>query len=250
MPGLLKSVEFNFNHGAKSVSLYEIGTVFSTTEGRLLPKERTRVAGVLSGFAKTKTWDENERKFDFFDGKGCVEQICDSLNFAKVRFKAEDEHYSYLQPGRAAQIHSGGTLIGWVGEIHPQVLAKFDIDDVVVAFELDMQACQNCARSAKPYVELSEFPAIEMDQNFVVDEQVTCEKMMQVITSAGGKLLRDVSLVDVYRNPVSVGLGRKSMSFKLTYQALDKTLSSAEVEKLHNKVVTKVAGATGATKRG
>lgn len=251
IPGLLKSVEFNFNHGEKSVSQYEIGVVFSTSDGRLLPKERTRIAGVMAGFSQIKTWNCEQSKFDFFDGKGCVEQLCDSLNFEKVRFKADtDGQYPFLHPGRVAQIHSAGTLIGWVGEIHPQVLSKFGIEDVVVAFELDMQACLNSARPSKPYVELSEFPAIEVDQNFVVDENVTCEKMMQVITSAGGKLLREVLLVDIYRNPVSVGIDKKSMSFKLTYQALDKTLESSEVEKLHNKVVTKVAGATGATRRG
>ena len=251
IPGLLKSVEFNFNHGEKTISLYEIGKVFTTTNARPLPKERDRISGVLSGLSKVKTWDEEERKFDFFDGKGCVEKICDALNFQKVRFKADDNgQYPFLQPGRAAQVHSGGTLIGWVGEIHPQVLAEFGIEDVVVAFEIDMHACLTCAKDSKQFIELSEFPAIEVDQNFVVDEVVTCEKMQQVITSAGGKLLRKAVLVDIYRNPISVGVGKKSMSFKLTYQALDRTLESSEVEKLHNKVVTKVAGATGATKRG
>ena len=251
IPGLLDSVAYNFNHGAKRVSLYEIGTVFSTTTDRKLPREKTKIAGVMSGFSHVKTWDAEQAEFDFFDGKGCLEQIANALNFVKVRYKAMDaEDYPFLQPGRIAEMHSGGTLIGWVGEIHPQVAADFEIEEPVVAFELDFAACVSSAKASKEYVQVSEFPAIEMDQNFVVDEEVTCERMQQVITSAGGKLLYSVQLVDVYRNPVTVGVGKKSMSFKLTYLALDRTLESAEVDKVHNKVVTKVAGATGATQRG
>ena len=251
IPGLLTSVAYNFNHGAKRVSLYEIGTVFSTTSDRKLPREKTKIAGVMSGMSHEKTWDGEAAQFDFFDGKGCLEQIANALNFVKVRYKAmEAEDYPFLQPGRIAEVHSGGTLIGWVGEIHPQVAADFEIEEPVVAFELDFSACVSSAKASKEYMQVTEFPAIEMDQNFVVDEDVTCERMQQVITSAGGKLLSNVQLVDVYRNPVTVGVGKKSMSFKLTYLALDRTLESAEVDKIHNKVVTKVAGATGATQRG
>lgn len=251
LPGLMESVRFNSNHGTKRVALYEIGTVFSTTAERKLPKERTRVAGVLCGNAKDKSWDGEARKFDFFDAKGVLEDVADVLNLPKVKFKVGDpEEYSFLLPGRIAVMFSGGTQIGWVGEIHPQVSSKYDTDDAVCAFELDFAALEKTAMPAKPYVDLSEFPAIEMDQNFVVDESVTCERMQQVITSAGGKLLTGVSLVDIYRNPITVGAGKKSMSFKLIYQSTEKTLESSEVEKLHNKVVTKVAGATGATMRG
>ncbi|MDO5709470.1 MAG: phenylalanine--tRNA ligase subunit beta, partial [Coriobacteriales bacterium] len=79
----------------------------------------------------------------------------------------------------------------------------------------------------------------------VVDESVTYETMVQRITSAGGKLLRNVRLFDVYRDPVRVGRGKKSMAFSLTYRADDHTLTSEEVEKVHGKLVTKVMRSTG-----
>lgn len=251
IPGLMESVKFNLNHGNASVSLYEIGHVFTTSEGRKIPKEKIKVAGVMSGNATEKTWAGEARKYDFFDGKGVLENIVDSLNLLKVRFKAPEEgKYPFLQDGRIAEFYSGGSCLGWVGEIHPEVAAKYDIDDAVVAFELDFNSLMKSQNDAKPYVDLSEYPAITLDQNFVVDESVTCERLLQVIGSAGGKLLTHAELVDVYRNPITVGPGKKSMSFKLTYQALDRTLESAEVEKLHSKVVSKVAGATGAAQRG
>ena len=84
-----------------------------------------------------------------------------------------------------------------------------------------------------------------MDLAIVVDEDITCETLVQRLSSAGGKLLRDVRLFDVYRDEERLGAGKKSMAFSLTYRAADHTLTSDEVEKVHGKLVTKVCKATG-----
>jgi phenylalanyl-tRNA synthetase beta chain len=93
------------------------------------------------------------------------------------------------------------------------------------------------------------FPAVEIDQAFVVAEDVTHEKMCQVMTSAGGKLLESVALFDVYRDAQRVGEGKKSVAYSLTYRAQDRTLTSEEVQKQHDKLVKKVCAATGAEVR-
>ena len=89
-----------------------------------------------------------------------------------------------------------------------------------------------------------------MDLALTVDEAVTCERLMQVISSAGGKNLESVRLFDVYRDPVRVGEGKKSMAFSLTYRAEGRTMTSEEAENLHRRVVEKACRATGATVRG
>ncbi len=250
VPGLIRSVAFNQNHSCEAAALYEIGETFTTINERKLPKERERVAGVLWGKATSKGWDQSERYFDFFDGKTVIENLVDTLNIQKVRFKpCDDKEYPYLCPGRFAQIFSGGTLLGWLGEIHPRLLADYEINGSLTAFELDFNALQNTQQQSKPYKELSDYPSIVIDQNFVVDEDVTAERMTQVITSAGGKLLDCVELVDIYRDKETIGVGKKSMSFKLTYSDLNRTLTAQEVEKAHNKVVVKTSGATGASLR-
>ncbi len=93
------------------------------------------------------------------------------------------------------------------------------------------------------------FPPIEVDQNFVVGEDVTNEKLVSAMTSAGGKLLEAVRLFDVYRDEERVGAGKKSMAYALTYRAADRTLTSEEVERAHERVVKKTASATGAEVR-
>lgn len=251
IPGLIKSVAYNQSHGVENVQLYEIGTVFSTAEGRKKPKEKHKVAGVLAGSLKDAGWNEKPCALDFFDGKGILENLARELAFPKVKFKAlADEDAPHLQPGRAAEMLSGSNVIGWVGEIHPSVVRSFGAQGPIVAFELDFYTIQRITQESRPYVEVPRFPAIEIDQNFVVNEDVTNEKLLQFITSAGGKQLESASLFDVYRDEERVGANKKSMAYKLTYRAQDRTLTSEEVERAHEKLIKKVSGSLGAETRG
>lgn len=246
IPGLLQSVAYNNAHGTANVQLYEIGTLFFGRENASAPKEREAVAGVLSGAMGDVSWNRKPMPLRFFDGKGIVEELLDQLRIPKVRFRvAEGENYAFLQPGRCAEVMSGGTVLGWVGEIHPDAREAYDIDIPVVAFELNLEALLKSAGEQAAYRELSQFPSVEHDLAIVVDEAVTCEDLERRITSAGGKLLCGVRLFDVYRDPVRVGLGKKSMAFALTYRAEDHTLTSEEVEKAHAKLIVKVCKATG-----
>lgn len=246
LPGLLQSVAYNEAHGTTNVHLYEIGTLFHGRENASLPRETQSVAGVLAGFWTDQTWNNTVDKLRFFAGKGIVEELLEQLRVPKVRFRvAEGEGYDFLQPGRAAEVLSGGTVLGWVGEIHPEAREAMDIDQIVVAFELDLDKLIKGAHNQENYHEFSPFPAVQHDLAIVVPDEVTCEDLLQRITSAGGKLLESVRLFDVYRDPIRVGVGKKSMAFSLTYRSDDHTLTSDEVERAHGKIVTKLCKATG-----
>ena len=246
LPGLLQSVAYNEAHGTTNVHLYEIGTLFHGRENASLPRETQSVAGVLTGSWTDQTWNNTVDKLRFFAGKGIVEELLEQLRVPKVRFRvAEGEGYDFLQPGRAAEVLSGGTVLGWVGEIHPEAREAMDIDQIVVVFELDLDKLIKGAHNQENYHEFSPFPAVQHDLAIVVPDEVTCEDLLQRITSAGGKLLESVRLFDVYRDPIRVGVGKKSMAFSLTYRSDDHTLTSDEVERAHGKIVTKLCKATG-----
>ena len=246
LPGLLQSVAYNEAHGTTNVHLYEIGTLFHGRENASLPRETQSVAGVLTGSWTDQTWNNTVDKLRFFAGKGIVEELLEQLHVPKVRFRvAEGEGYDFLQPGRAAEVLSGGTMLGWVGEIHPEAREAMDIDQIVVAFEFDLDKLIKGAHNQENYHEFSPFPAVQHDLAIVVPDEVTCEDLLQRITSAGGKLLENVRLFDVYRDPIRVGVGKKSMAFSLTYRSDDHTLTSDEVERAHGKIVTKLCKATG-----
>ncbi len=251
IPGLLRSVAYNQAHGVKNVQLYETGVVFAAHEGAKKPKEKQKLAGMLAGSMRDASWNAPAVPFDFFDGKGVVESLGRELAIAKLRFKAlTAEEAPHLQPGRAASVFAGGTVLGWVGELHPLAVDAFEAEAPVVAFELDMEALERATRPARDYVDVPEFPPVSVDLAFVVDEDVTNERLKQCITSAGGKLLADVRLFDVYRDNMRVGVGKKSMAYALTFRAPNRTLTGEEVEKAMDKLKKKVAGATGAEIRG
>lgn len=251
IPGLLHSLAYNQNHGVKNVQLYEAGRVFFAAEGKKKPKEKERIAAVLAGAMGDPAWNNTPAAFDFFDGKGIVESLLHELATPKVRFKALfAEEAPHLQPGRAAQVLSGGTVLGWVGEIHPLVADAFEATAPVVAFELDLDALVKTSQPARDYVDVPLFPAVTMDIALVVDEDVTNEKLMQVMRSAGGKLLSSIQLFDVYRDEERLGAGKKSMAYALEYRSPDKTLTAEEVNKQHERLIKKTCRATGAEVRG
>ena len=251
IPGLLRSVAYNMSRGVGNVQLYEVGSVFSAAEGRKRPKERKKLAGVLAGAMGEASWNAAPAAFDFFDGKGVIENVVRELAIDKVRYKAvADGEAAFLQPGRGAWVLAGGTVLGWLGEIHPAACAAYDIDVPVVAFELDMDALLKCARPARPYVDVPLFPAVNMDVAFVVDEGVTSERLEQVMKSAGGAWLESVRLFDVYRDAKRLGAGKKSLAYALVWRDKGRTLKSEEVEQAFNKLTKKVQSATGAVVRG
>lgn len=251
IPGLMRSVAYNQSRGVHNIQLYETGVVFFGAEGRKSPKERNRLAVVMAGAMSDPSWNQASVAFDFFDGKGVIESLMRELAIAKPRFKALGaEEAPHLQPGRAAQVLDGGTVLGWIGEIHPLACDAYDVQAPVVAFELDLDALIKCARPARDYVDVPVFPAVTMDVAFVVDESVTHEQLSRCISSAGGKLLDKAQLFDVYRDEERLGAGKKSMAYALEYRAADRTLTTEEVDKQHARLIKKVCGATGAEVRG
>lgn len=247
IPGLLRSVSYNVNRGVADVALYETGVVFSARKGQELPRERERVAGVMSGTPINNSWNNKAQAYDFFDAKGVVENLCKSLNIAKVKYAPAD--HEFLQPGRAAEVTSKGTLLGWVGEVHPKLAQAFEIESPVAAFELDMKALMSMSNAIEGCEEISQFPSVCMDVAFTVNKDITNEVMLQRITSAGGNMLKSVHLFDVFESEKHLGKGKKSLAYSLEYADSQKTLTSEEVEKVHSRLIDKVIKSTGAKLR-
>ncbi len=140
IPGLLRSVSNNQKRGVKNVALYELGRLFFGRPGHAQPKERMYAAGVLAGHWDFDGWNATYPQLDFFDAKGVVDRLLETLRIEKVRYRVADpDTYGFVQPGRAAEVLSGGALLGWVAELHPAACDAFDAQGPVAAFELDLE---------------------------------------------------------------------------------------------------------------
>lgn len=246
-PRLLRQVADNQRHGVADVHLYELAATFTGAEERRQPRERKRIGAVLAGSWARPTWSDPERELDFYDGKGILESLFESLSLPKWRLAAAQ--HPWLQPGRSAEVLLGGETIGWLGEVHPSVLERMEAEGPVTLIEVDLAPIARAALAvARGYEEIGRFPSVLRDVALVVDESVTAESVARSISSAGGKLLESARLFDVYRG-AGVPDGKKSLAFALVYRAVDRTLSDEEVGAAHDKLVRKVSGAVGAELR-
>lgn len=254
VPSLLRAVSHNQRRGIDDVHLYELATVFMTAEGRKQPKERQSVAGALAGSWNPRGWNEPGRQLDFFDGKGVLDSVFESLGLA---WSARAAERPWLQRGRTADVVVSGDVVGWIGEASADTLRAFQAEGPVVLFELGVSALLKASsHRATSYRDIPRLPAYELDVAFVVDEAVTAERLGASIRSAGGPLLESVRLFDVYRDTRDAAegarklpAGKKSLAYALTYRSAEKTLSDEDVRPAYEKMVRKVSGALGAELR-
>jgi len=186
---------------------------------------------------------------DFWNIKGVVEVLVERLHLKEVRYESSD-HPTY-HTGRAAGLFVGEKEIGVFGELHPLVRQAFDLpQQPVCAAEFDLDALLDVSLAAQAYQAVSRYPAVREDIAVVVDEAISAAQVEAVIWSAGGTLrvLRDVRLFDLYRGE-QVGSGRKSLAYRLVYQADDRTLTDDDATKIRAKIIKALERELSATLR-
>ena len=246
LPGLLETVRANQAVREYDARLFEVGRVFHPS-GSLLPEEQTKVGLVLSGEAKQDSWLGSERPIDYYLAKGLVERLEAALNF-RLQYTPASE--PFLHPGKSAVLRTGdGRCLGWVGEVHPLVAQEYDLrSSVVVAAELDLDALVAASPPVSTFKDLLAYPVVEQDLALVVDAAVPASDLVEQLRAAGGDLLEDVVIFDVYEG-AQVGEGKKSLALRLSFRASDRTLNDAEVNELREAILDKVSSALGAQLR-
>jgi phenylalanyl-tRNA synthetase beta chain len=218
--------------------------------GEKLPDEPVRLAVALTGKREQEFWRESDKRtpLDFFDLKGIIEALAADLHLPAVTYRQAS--IAYLHPRKAAELQMDGQPAGTFGELHPNVGAAFGLDGrTVLAGELDLQAILARVPARFAYRPVPRFPAALRDIALVVDEDTTAERIEAEIRAAGGELLRDVRLFDLYRGE-SIAQGKKSLAYALTYQADDRTLVDKEVDKAHKKIEARLTHVLKAQVRG
>jgi phenylalanyl-tRNA synthetase beta chain len=237
LPGVLQVAKHNLEN-AESVAMYELGFVYVPTKDKL-PDEPRRLAIVLCGRRTPAAWDDPQGavppQYDFYDLKGVIESLAGDLHLPAVSFAAT-QSVPWLHPMRAAELRVNGKAVGVFGELHPKVAANFGLADrAVEVAELDLEAVLAAVPDRYGYKPYSSFPPAKRDIAIIVAEDITVERVLAEIRAAGGDLLTDAALFDVYRG---TGLpdGTKSLAFALTYQSLAGTLSDKDITDAHKKV--------------
>ncbi|GAA5343221.1 MAG: phenylalanine--tRNA ligase subunit beta [Anaerolineaceae bacterium] len=244
---MLELLEYNSKF-RPSLALFEIGPVFLPVDGQLLPREALRLTVGMAGLREIPTWQtKTAEKRDFFDLKGLLEAFLKGLHLPEVSFQPA-EHPTF-HPGKCAQVLSGEQVLGVFGELHPMVQEHYEFEALpVLAAELDADLLVALSRVEFEHQPLSNYPAMVEDIAVIVPEEVSAAALEAAIHQAGGKLLVNVRLFDVYRGE-KLGLGMKSMAYQLTYQAFDRTLTDKDAATIRNRIVRALEREFGAVLR-
>ncbi len=226
---LLEVVSTNLRHGRSDVAIFEIGKGYGATADGDSTHEWWRLGFALTGAAEIPSWNRAERPYDLDDARGIIDLLARRLGLMAPSYVAliDDPR---LHPGRAARVSSGAELAGRVGALHPALAETLELrtTDVVVA-EIAIAGLSGGRPSIPRSVTPSRHPAVERDLAVIVAEPVRAAAVEAAIRNHGGELMRSVALFDIYRGrPLTDG--HKSLAFRLTFLADDRTLSEGEVD--------------------
>ena len=229
LPSLKMVYDYNKSRNQKDICIFEIGKSFHKIDGKY--GEHLSLATLMTGNYKMGLEKEN---VDFYVIKGVMEELLDHLGFEnRYALKVEDIP-SELHPGQSASIYVDNKKAGIIGKIHPNI-AKENI----YVMEINLEMLSNMNHPGMKYKEISKFPNVVKDVAFVVKKQTKAEDIEKVIRKAGGKILKEIEVFDVYTGE-NVGNDEKSIAYKLIFNHPEKTLSDDEVTEVFHKIMDKV----------
>ncbi len=246
-PSLLEVLRFNKARQIDHLAIFETGSVYLKDDETGLPEEVEHIAGGFTGMWHSHMWQGERKAVDFFVVKGILESLFSVFGLSKMIVWKPVE-LEGMHPGRTAEILlQNGKRIGYCGQVHPQVAKRFDLKDTYV-FELSLQEMFNVKIRPIKFSEIPRFPSISRDIALVVDSAMTAGQIKKTIEKAGGRLLKEVLVFDIYEG-ANIDEGKKSIAFSLKYFDPNKTLTDDEVNLVHNEVIHQVQAKCGAALR-
>jgi phenylalanyl-tRNA synthetase beta chain len=247
VPSLLRNAAHNRRQRVEDLRLYELARAYRPGPApRSQPTEEPlQVAGVMLGRRSPAGWATAAEPLDFHDARAAVASVLDGLGVEEARWSAPGD--GWLHPRRSAEVSAGGARLGAVGELHPRVAAAFELPRGLLAFELSLEGLLAAARLLPRYRPIPRFPAVLRDLAVVVDEAVTVARVLEAVRQE--PLVERADLFDVYRG-APLPAGRKNLALAIRYRAPDRTLTDAEADAAHARILGRLAGAVGATLRG
>ncbi len=224
--GMLTSLGTNYNRRNKSARLYELGNIYlpkalPVTE---LPDERMMFTLGMYG------------EGDFFDMKGVVEEFFEKVGMKKKPEYNPDNKKPYLHPGRQADVIYNGEIIGYLGEVHPEVLDNYEIGEKAYLAVIDIKKVTEHATFDRKYQGLAKYPAVTRDLSMVMGKNILVGDVEKVFEKRGGKLLESMTLFDIYEG-AQIKLGYKSVAYSLTFRAKDRTLEDKDITPIMEKIL-------------
>jgi phenylalanyl-tRNA synthetase beta chain len=217
-------------------AIFEIGPIYLSSESQELPDEPRRLVIMITGPRTLPTWQGyDQNHFDFHDLKGILYTMFEGLHLPGMHL--EPEQNPSFHPGKCAKVLLGDQKIGVFGEIHPLVKERLEVNESpLLAADLDVEAIIANIPDSYHVKPVSVYPPVLEDLAIVVDEQLAAIRVEEIIQKAGGDMVTAIQLFDVYQGD-TIGQGKKSLAYSITYQAPDRTLTDNEVARIRQQII-------------
>ncbi|HPD55664.1 MAG TPA: phenylalanine--tRNA ligase subunit beta [Smithellaceae bacterium] len=245
--GLLDTLKKNINNGYGNLKIFELGRAFIHRQKGKLPEEKNFCAALMSG-AKTDDLWGLKTPTDFFDLKGCLENLFFDLKISNIKFAASPSE-PFLHPGKSCTVFSGEIPLGCMGVIHPQIMAKLDLKQDACFFEINTDLIAQASKTVVNYADFSRFPAINRDVAFVLDKKIEADYIINIISNLNEDLLENVVIFDIYEGK-GIPEGTKSIGFRFSYRSAQRTLTDSQAGEVHERIIRNIVDLTKAKIRG
>lgn len=236
IPGLIRVVCHNISQQVKNLKIFEIGKVFFAEKKDKLPEEIEMMSGLWTGARFDTSWHGSEANCDFYDMKGVIEGFLQSLKIENLTFTMMlSDACTYTRPGYTAEVYVDKQCIGIVGELHPQVLENFELNQTAFVFDLNLDSFIPFISDVKVAKPIPRFPSVARDITIIVEKGVEAQHLLKSVENMGEKLLEDIILFDVYEGS-PIPDGKKSISFRIVYRSPNETLEDEAVNIIHKSV--------------
>ena len=244
LPGLIKSAARNLNRGQKSVQLFEQGHIFFNKKGKG-SHEIACLAALATGPVPNSVWKDNSKPFDFYDLKGALETLA---NHFQVELEYRPANRVFLDSGQSAKALVGGRCVAYLGQLDPALAQRWGLNLETFVFEMNLEELVAVIPDRTRFQPIPKFPETYRDISILVDQNVSAQEVSDLIRQVSGPLIQRVELYDHFEGK-RLPEGKKSLTFALSFQSSEKTLTDEEVNPIFEKIVDSLSEQLGAALR-
>jgi phenylalanyl-tRNA synthetase beta chain len=235
LPSLLEVVKYNFDRENSSLAGFEIGKIHFKANDQY--REQSVAGIVLTGKSGPVYWKKKQEDVDYYTLKGIVETFLKEMGISQIEFRPQ--HIGNLHPGRQASLFVGDLEIGSLGEVHPEVLRRFDLPQRVYFAEISLKDVEEVRTKGKKVEELPIYPGSDRDWTVTLDDRFPMQELFRLVEKSNSKLLEKFYLIDIYRND-KLGPHGLNATFRFCYRDRAKTISQEDVDREHARILAKI----------
>ncbi|MBT4364666.1 MAG: phenylalanine--tRNA ligase subunit beta, partial [Desulfobacteraceae bacterium] len=250
VPGVLGTMNLNISQQTRNLKIFEIGKIFLNNDEDSLPEEIEMVSGLWTGSCHDASWHSTEKQCDFYDIKGVLEGMFNTLKIENITFtKTPEKSLTFTKTGYSADVYIENELIGIVGEVDQQVLSTFGLKQKAFVFELNLDSLLGLIPDTISSKPVPKYPAVFRDSTIIIDNNIEATSIKNHIDLLKEDLVESIRIFDIYEGePISKG--NKSISFRITYRSSVETLEDDYVSKLHKNITYNLVKKLDATLPG